>query len=100
MQNPYAVAPGPPGAGAAPKRYVGKNGAPMYDPAHGGHYGASAHIAGQGHAPPPETFTGHWANVRKSWELLYSSLANFLRRYHKGLVGHTETFSIHIGRTR
>ena len=36
---------------------------PLYDTAHGGHYGASANIAAQGHQPPPETFTGQWANV-------------------------------------
>lgn len=50
---------------AAPKRYDGKNGAPLYDASHGGHYGASAAIAAQGHPPPPETFTGHWQNVRR-----------------------------------
>lgn len=48
---------------AAPKRYDGKNGTPLYDQNHGGHYGASAGIAASGHAPPPETFTGHWQNV-------------------------------------
>lgn len=64
MQAGYGV-PQPP-ATAAPKRYDGKNGQPMYDSAHGGHYGASANIAAQGHAPPPETFTGHWANVSTS----------------------------------
>ena len=46
-----------------PKRYDGKNGEPTYDTGHGGHYGASAQIAANGHAPPPETFTGHWGNV-------------------------------------
>lgn len=48
---------------AAPKKYDGKNGTPLYDQNHGGHYGASAGIAASGHAPPPETFTGHWQNV-------------------------------------
>lgn len=62
MQAPYGVPQGQPTA-AAPKRYDGKNGAPLYDSAHGGHYGASAAIAAGGHAPPPETFTGHWQNV-------------------------------------
>lgn len=51
---------------AAPKRYDGKNGTPMYDQNHGGHYGASAGIAASGHAPPPETFTGHWQNVSRT----------------------------------
>ena len=62
MQNPYGLPPGPPGL--TQKRYDGKNGVPAYDPQHGGHYGASAHISAQGHAPPAETFTGHWQNVR------------------------------------
>ena len=61
MQNPYGVPTAQPAA--APKRYDGKNGQPQYDSGHGGHYGASAHISAQGHAPPPETFTGHWQNV-------------------------------------
>jgi hypothetical protein len=48
---------------AAPKKYDGQNGVPLYDASHGGHYGASAAIATAGHAPPPETFSGHWGNV-------------------------------------
>ena len=59
---PYGVPQAQPSA-VPPKRYDRKNGQPLYDTAHGGHYGASAHIAAQGHAPPAETFTGHWANV-------------------------------------
>ena len=62
MQAPYNIPQAP--QAAAPKRYDGKNGQPLYDAGHGGHYGASAQIAAQGNAPPPETFTGHWANVR------------------------------------
>lgn len=63
MQAPgYPVQP-PPQAPAAPKKYDGQNGMPLYDHTHGGHYGASAGIAAQGHAPPPETFSGHWGNV-------------------------------------
>jgi nuclear transcription factor Y gamma len=64
MQAPgYPVQPPPPQAPAAPKKYDGQNGMPLYDHTHGGHYGASAGIAAQGHAPPPETFSGHWGNV-------------------------------------
>jgi nuclear transcription factor Y gamma len=64
MQAPgYPVQPPPPQAPAAPKKYDGQNGMPLYDHSHGGHYGASAGIAAQGHAPPPETFSGHWGNV-------------------------------------
>ena len=59
-------------APAAPKKYDGQNGMPLYDHTHGGHYGASAGIAAQGHAPPPETFSGHWGNV--------SILPSILRR--------------------
>ncbi|KAF2490557.1 histone-fold-containing protein [Lophium mytilinum] len=47
---------------AAPRRYDGVNGNPLYDPANGGHYGASASIAAQGHAPDPQLFTGSWQN--------------------------------------
>ncbi|KAF2087003.1 histone-fold-containing protein [Saccharata proteae CBS 121410] len=49
----------------APRRYDGQNGNPLYDPANGGHYGASAGIAAQGHAPDPQVFTGQWANVNQ-----------------------------------
>ena len=71
MQAPYNTIPqqqqqqAQPAA-AAPKRYDGKNGNPVYDATHGGHYGASANIAAQGHQPPAETFTGHWQNVSRS----------------------------------
>ncbi|KAM3417305.1 hypothetical protein BST61_g5557 [Cercospora zeina] len=61
---------------AAPKRYDGKNGAPMYQPDHGGHYGASAAIAAAGHAPPPETFTGHWQNVSQGLNGPYRDILN------------------------
>ena len=55
MQAPYGNLPqqqAPP-ATPAPKRYDGKNGNPVYDSTHGGHYGASAGIAAQGHQPRP-----------------------------------------------
>jgi hypothetical protein len=63
MQAPGYPVQAPPQAPAAPKKYDGQNGMPLYDHTHGGHYGASAGIAAQGHAPPPETFSGHWGNV-------------------------------------
>jgi nuclear transcription factor Y gamma len=66
-QHPYGAMPNAQaqlgGQAQAPKRYDGENGVPNYDPAHGGHYGASAAIAANGHAPPAETFQGHWGNV-------------------------------------
>lgn len=73
MQQP------PPQAPAAPKKYDGQNGMPLYDHTHGGHYGASAAIAAQGHAPPPETFSGHWGNVSSSHlssAVYYASINN------------------------
>lgn len=63
MQTPYGTIPQGQPTAATPKRYDGKNGNPVYDATRGGHYGASANIAAQGHQPPAETFTGHWANV-------------------------------------
>lgn len=84
MQAPYGGIPQGPTTNA-PKKYDGKNGVPLYDSAHGGHYGASAHIATQGHAPPPETFTGHWQNVTTSFvaEFPVYNCTDNLRRYHK-----------------
>lgn len=76
-----------------PKRYDGEDGQPKYDPTVGGHYGASAAIAAGGRAPPAETFTGHWANVRS---LLSPPLSNEMTadaiatRSHKGSMGSTE----------
>ncbi|KAF2773534.1 histone-fold-containing protein [Teratosphaeria nubilosa] len=79
MQAPYGNLPPQgqaPQAQQAPKRYDGKNGQPLYDAAQGGHYGASATIAAQGHAPPPETFTGHWANVSQGLSGQYRDILN------------------------
>ncbi|KAK4540957.1 hypothetical protein LTR36_008465 [Oleoguttula mirabilis] len=76
MQAPYGSIPQGPPAAAAPKRYDGKNGNPVYDAAHGGHYGASANIAAQGHQPPAETFTGHWANVSQGLNGQYRDILN------------------------
>ncbi|EMC97696.1 hypothetical protein BAUCODRAFT_462958 [Baudoinia panamericana UAMH 10762] len=68
MQAPYGGLPPNVQAQQAsqqqPRRYDGTNGMPEYDTKHGGHYGASSSIAAGGNAPPPETFTGHWQNVR------------------------------------
>ncbi|EME42894.1 hypothetical protein DOTSEDRAFT_72361 [Dothistroma septosporum NZE10] len=75
MQTPYGALP-PGQAQQAPKRYDGKNGLPVYDHNHGGHYGASAAIAANGHAPPPETFTGHWQNVSQGLSGPYRDILN------------------------
>ncbi|KAK5134928.1 hypothetical protein LTR08_006019 [Meristemomyces frigidus] len=61
---------------AAPKRYDGENGNPEYKTKNGGHYGASASIAAQGHQPPAETFTGHWANVSQGLSGQYRDILN------------------------
>ncbi|WPH00699.1 histone-fold-containing protein [Acrodontium crateriforme] len=74
MQAPYNIAGQQPGS--APKRYDGKNGQPLYDANTGGHYGASAAIAGAGHAPPAETFTGHWSNVSQGLNGPYRDILN------------------------
>jgi len=70
---------------SAPRKYDGKNGMPNYDTAHGGHYGASAAIAAGGSAPPPETFTGQWANVSDAGQerTVQNAVADMLPRYHK-----------------
>ncbi|KAK3116330.1 CCAAT- binding transcription factor component [Teratosphaeriaceae sp. CCFEE 6253] len=77
MQAPYGGMPAQGQApAAAPRRYDGKNGMPQYDTSHGGHYGASANIAAQQHAPPPETFTGQWANVSQGLSGQYRDILN------------------------
>ncbi|KAK3717754.1 Transcriptional activator hap5 [Vermiconidia calcicola] len=74
---PYGVPQTQPTVGQPPpRRYDGKNGQPLYDTGNGGHYGASAQIAGNGHAPPPETFTGHWANVSQGLTGPYRDILN------------------------
>ncbi|KAF2721284.1 histone-fold-containing protein, partial [Polychaeton citri CBS 116435] len=73
MQAPYVTGGVPP---PAPRRYDGKNGNLDYDLNTGGHYGASAHIAAQNQAPPPETFTGHWANVSQGLSGPYRDILN------------------------
>ncbi|KAF2262098.1 histone-fold-containing protein [Lojkania enalia] len=61
---------------AAPRRYDGLNGNPLYDPSNGGHYGASASIAAQGHAPDPQLFTGSWQNVNQGLTGNYRDILN------------------------
>ncbi|KAF2028453.1 histone-fold-containing protein [Setomelanomma holmii] len=63
-------------APAAPRRYDGQGGNPMYDPQQGGHYGASASIAAQGHAPDPQLFTGSWQNVNQGLTGNYRDILN------------------------
>ncbi|KAH9859867.1 hypothetical protein IAQ61_011649 [Plenodomus lingam] len=63
-------------APAAPRRYDGQGGNPLYDPANGGHYGASAFIASQGHAPDPQLFTGSWQNVNQGLSGNYRDILN------------------------
>ncbi|KAF2715192.1 histone-fold-containing protein [Pleomassaria siparia CBS 279.74] len=82
---------------AAPRRYDGANGNPLYDSGNGGHYGASAsvrytfehplypppasdadlvQIAAQGHAPDPQLFTGSWQNVNQGLTGNYRDILN------------------------
>ncbi|KAF2012535.1 histone-fold-containing protein [Aaosphaeria arxii CBS 175.79] len=63
-------------APAAPRRYDGQNGNPVYDAQNGGHYGASASIAAQGHAPDPQLFTGSWQNVNQGLTGNYRDILN------------------------
>ncbi|KAF1948724.1 histone-fold-containing protein [Byssothecium circinans] len=59
-------------APAAPRRYDGQNGNPMYDSANGGHYA----IAAQGHAPDQQLFTGAWQNVNQGLNHQYRDILN------------------------
>ncbi|KAH3906987.1 hypothetical protein HBI56_113710 [Parastagonospora nodorum] len=63
-------------APAAPRRYDGQAGNPLYDPTQSGHYGASASIAAQGHAPDPQLFTGSWQNVNQGLTGNYRDILN------------------------
>jgi histone H3/H4 len=74
---------------APPRHYDGENGNPLYDPTHnGGHYGASAHIAAQGHAPDAALFTGAWQNVNQG---LNGSYRDILNTYWQQQVTKLET---------
>ncbi|CAI6333259.1 unnamed protein product [Periconia digitata] len=75
-------------APAAPRRYDGQNGNPMYDAANGGHYGASASIAAQGQAPDPQLFVGPWSNVNQG---LANSYRDILNTYWQQQVTKLET---------
>ncbi|KAF2819149.1 histone-fold-containing protein [Ophiobolus disseminans] len=65
---------------AAPRRYDGQAGNPLYDPQQGGHYGTlwcpSRRIAAQGHAPDPQLFTGSWQNVNQGLTGNYRDILN------------------------
>ncbi|KAI4684143.1 hypothetical protein J4E81_009022 [Alternaria sp. BMP 2799] len=61
---------------AAPRKYDGQQGNPLYDPTNGGHYGASAAIAAQNHAPDPQLFTGSWQNVNQGLTGNYRDILN------------------------
>ncbi|KAF2205164.1 histone-fold-containing protein [Delitschia confertaspora ATCC 74209] len=63
-------------APAEPRRYDGTNGNPLYDEHNGGHYGASATIAANGHAPDPQLFTGSWQNVNQGLTGNYRDILN------------------------
>lgn len=64
-------------APAAPRRYDGQAGNPLYsEKEHGGHYGAAASIAAQGHAPDPQLFTGSWGNVNQGLTGNYRDILN------------------------
>ncbi|PVI02709.1 histone-fold-containing protein [Periconia macrospinosa] len=52
---------------AAPRRYDGQNGNPMYDPQIGGHYGQ---------APDPQLFIGPWSNVNQGLANQYRDILN------------------------
>ncbi|RAR01934.1 malate dehydrogenase [Stemphylium lycopersici] len=63
-------------ATAAPRKYDGQQGNPLYDSANGGHYGASAAIAAQNQAPDPQLFTGSWQNVNQGLTGNYRDILN------------------------
>lgn len=67
---------GGPQAPPQAKKYDGKNGAPLYDVSHGGHFGASSSIAAQGQAPPPELFVGQYSNVSQGLSTPYRDILN------------------------
>ena len=81
---PYGVPQAPTQQPSQLKRYDGKNGAPLYDSNNGGHYGASAALSAQGHAPSPDTFQGHWQNVsEKAIGFVGEKSADEKNRYRK-----------------
>jgi len=62
--------------------------APIYDTSHGGHYGASAALAGQGFAPVAEFYTGTWANVNQG---LHGTYKDILTTYWQQIINHLES---------
>jgi len=71
-----------PGAGQAPQRQQ-----PRYDPSVGGHYGASAALAAQGHAPGADHYQGTWANVNQG---LHGNYRDILMTYWQQTIQHLE----------
>jgi len=61
---------------------------PVYDTNHGGHYGASAALAGQGFAPVAEFYTGAWANVNQG---LHGTYKDILTTYWQHVISHLES---------
>ncbi|KAH9906441.1 CCAAT-binding protein subunit HAP5 [Xylariomycetidae sp. FL2044] len=60
---------------------------PIYDTAHGGHYGASAALATSGFAPA-ELYTGPWANVHQG---LHGQYKDILTTYWQQTINHLES---------
>ncbi|KAH6684201.1 histone-fold-containing protein [Halenospora varia] len=61
---------------------------PVYDTNHGGHYGASAQLAGAGYAPVAEFYTGAWANVNQG---LHGTYKDILTTYWQHIITHLES---------
>ncbi|KAF2866608.1 histone-fold-containing protein [Massariosphaeria phaeospora] len=80
---------------AAPRRYDGANGNPLYEASNGGHYAPLllsttdfVQIAAQGHAPDPQLFTNAWQNVNQG---LTGSYRDILNTYWQHQVTKLET---------
>jgi len=72
------------------RRYDGADGSPAYDTAHGGHYGAAAHITAQGHAPDPNVFSGHWSNVNQGLSGSYRDILNTYWQHQVAKLEHDQ----------
>jgi histone H3/H4 len=60
----------------------------VYDPNHGGHYGASAALAAQGYAPVADFYNGAWANVNQG---LHGTYKDILTTYWQHVINHLES---------